>query len=117
MKLTIRIYKRHDLDLLYLRRQESDLDFASAMKEALKSYVAGKPKKNKLPSGPCQSVQSMPTSSQLHLDLDDIEDAELIAWIRSITRGRRNNICKNIFRSTFPPFDLPYKSTSESQSF
>lgn len=113
MKLTVRIYKRHDLDLLYLYRQESDFDFKQKMKEALKAYIKGKPIKNAIPDGGCNCVSSLPSVIQMHILLDPKEDKDILGWIKGITKGRRNNLIKNIFRNTFPPIEKPYKTESE----
>lgn len=117
MKLTIRIYKRHDLDLLYLYRQESDFDFKESLKKTLKAYIKGKNIKNDLPSGECKSVSSLPTVVQMHIMLDAKEDQDILQWIKGITRGRRNNLIKNIFRNSFPPIESPYLQNSENNTF
>lgn len=113
MKLTIRVYKRHDLDLLYLYKQESDFDFKAKLKSSLKSYIKNKPETNKIPKGSCKSVASLPSVVQMHIMLDPKEDKDILMWIKTITKGRRNNLIKNIFRNTFPPIDIPYKNESE----
>lgn len=56
LKLTVRIYKRHDLDLLFLHQQQSDVDFKESMKKALKAYVNGKRITNTIPVGECKPV-------------------------------------------------------------
>ncbi len=117
LKLTIRIYKRHDLDLLYLYKQESDFNFKETLKTTLKGYVNGKPVKNEIPVGECNSVSSLPTSVQMHIMLDPKTDQDILNWIKGITRGRRNNIIKNVFRNSFPPIENPYKQNSENGKF
>lgn len=116
MKLTIRVYKRHDLDLLYLCKQEADYDFRAELKSALKAYIANKPKVNKIPMGYCKPVSSLPSVVQMHIMLDPKEDKEVVSWIKTITKGRRNNLIKNIFRNTFPPIEIPYRDGSEHHS-
>ena len=113
LKLTIRIYKRHDLDLLFLYKQDSEFDFKEEMKKALKGYIHEKPVRNKVPTGSCVAICDLPSNVQFHIMLDNKKDNDIIAWVNSITRGRRNNIIKNVFRNTFPPIELPYKKESE----
>lgn len=117
MKLTVRIYKRHDLDLLYLYRQESDFDFKESLKATLKGYISGTPVKNSLPDGICQSVSVLPTVVQMHIMLDPHDDKDILEWSKSITKGRRNNLIKNIYRNSFPPIEAPYKENAEHNSF
>ena len=117
LKLTVRIYKRHDLDLMYLYKQNSELDFRECLKTTLKGYINNQPVKNSIPKGECNSVSSMPSSIQMHIMLDDKEDTEVLKWIKGITRGRRNNIIKNIFRNSFPPIEAPYKQKAEHNNF
>ena len=102
---------------MYLYKQESKLDFRGALKSALKGYINGQPVVNQIPKGECHSVSSMPSSIQMHIMLDDKEDAEILKWLKGITRGRRNNMIKNIFRNTFPPIEAPYKQKSEHNIF
>ena len=117
MKLTIRLYKRHDLDLLFLYKQNSGFDFRAKMKSALKSYINRKPEHNEIPVGVCQAVSELPSVVQLHIMLDMPDDEDIMTWVKSITKGRRNNMIKNIFRNTFPPIEAPYKQLSEAQKF
>lgn len=117
MKLTVRLYKRHDLDLLFLYKQNSDFDFRAKMKSALKSYVKHKPEHNEIPVGTCQAVSELPSVVQLHIMLDMPDDEDIMAWVKGITKGRRNNMIKNVFRNTFPPIEAPYKQLSESHKF
>ena len=117
MKLTVRIYKRHDLDLLFLHQQQSDVDFKESLKKALKAYVNGKRITNSIPQGKCKSVSSMPSVVQMHIMLDPKDDRDILAWTQKITRGRRNNIIKNIYRNTFPPIINPYLKDSENNTF
>lgn len=117
MKLTVRLYKRHDLDLLFLYKQSSDFDFKSQMKSALKAHVRNERVWNEIPSGECQAVSNLPSVVQLHIMLDLPGDDEIATWVKSITRGRRNNLIKNIFRNTFPPIEAPYRQYAETNKF
>lgn len=117
MKLTIRIYKRHDLDLLYLYKQQSDFDFKESLKKTLKAHVNNKKITNQIPIGECESVSSLPSVVQMHIMLDPKEDKDIFEWTQKITRGRRNNIIKNLYRNSFPPIVTPYFKNSENNKF
>ena len=115
MRVTIRLYKRHDLDLLSLYCADNT-KFKEEFKTTLKSYINKKQIKNQIPQIESNSIYSMPTKVSFHMILKD-EDNELKDWIKNITRGRRNNIMKNIYRNSFPPIITPYLSESELNKF
>ena len=115
MRITIRIYKRHDLDLLALYCADSS-KFKKEFKETLKKYIKNTPTKNLITETECKPVSSLPTKASFHLLLKE-EDEDIKNWIKGITRGRRNNIMKNIYRNSLPIIDSPYFSDSEIQSF
>lgn len=117
MKLTVRLYKRHDLDLLFLYKQNSDFNFKSQMKAALKAHVRNEMVRNEIPSGECQAVSKLPSVVQLHIMLDLPDDEDIAKWVKSITRGRRNNLIKNVLRNTFPPIEAPYRLYAETNKF
>jgi hypothetical protein len=117
LKLTVRIYKRHDLDLLYLYKQESEFDFKEALKSSLKGHINNKPVKFDIPNGECRPVSTLPAVVQMHVMLDPSADKDILDWCKNITKGRRNNIIKNVFRNSFPPIEHPYKKNSENQTF
>lgn len=105
------------MDLLFLYKQNSDFDFKEKLKLSLKSYIKGKPIRNEIPQGICESVSSLPSVIQLHIMLDPKNDRDIIDWSKSITRGRRNNMIKNVFRNTFPVIENPYHHNSEHNKF
>lgn len=113
-RMTVRIYKRHDLDLMYLFFVESEgFNFQESLKIVLKDYIKGKRSKLSVPEGMCPAVDELPPHKQLHINLDAKADKDIINWKKSITKGRQNNLVKNIYRNAFPPIEIPYKSESE----
>ena len=118
MRVTIRLYKRHDLDLLALYYMQG-FDFKKEFKRAILCYIHNTPVKNKIPESDNACVYSLPSKIGFHIQInpDDKEDAEILAFIRGITRGRRNSVLKHIFRNTFPPIIAPYLSMSETHEY
>ena len=115
MRVTIRLYKRHDLDLLALYCADNT-KFKNDFKSTLKCYINNNPIKNIIPETECSSVYAMPTKVGFHMILKE-EDEDLKQWIKGITRGRRNNVMKNIFRASLPPVVSPYLAESELNPF
>lgn len=116
MRVTIRLYKRQDLDLMSLYFLDADYDFKEEVKKTLKQYIAGKPVKNKIPDGECRCVSSMPTKVSFHIRVDD-KDKDIKKWLSTITNGRRNTAVKTVFRSSFPLIIAPYTQESENNKF
>lgn len=117
MRITVRLYKRHDLDLLSLYYAEN-YDFKEEFKKALIAYIKGKPIKNKtLPEGINKPIRSLPPKVSFHVDVKNKKDMIIYDFLKGITKGRRNNIMKNIFRNTFPVIVVPYKCESEIQEY
>ena len=115
MRITVRLYKRHDLDLLSLYYIE-DYDFKSKFNEALRGYINNEPIQNEIPTAENPSVSSLPSKIGFHIKLDE-QDSDIYGFVQGITKGRRNNIMKNIFRNTFPPIVSPYKCASENNVY
>lgn len=114
MRVTIRLYKRHDLDLLALYYIEN-YNFKEEFKKAIKGYINGEPVKNAIPqANNMQTVYSMPSKVTFHIQLKE-EDKDIMDFIHSITRGRRNSMFKNIFRNTFPVIQAPFKCDAEQK--
>lgn len=117
MRVTIRLYKRHDLDLLALYYNE-DYNFKENFKNAIRGYIHGRPVKNKIPvKEDMRSVYSLPSKVSFHIPLKEDKDKDIIKYIRSITKGRRNNMLKNIFRNSFPVIEAPYRCDSEQDTW
>lgn len=95
MKVIIRLYRQHDLDLLTLKHTSKS--FQKDVREALRSYV----RKNnfKISVSDDLSLKAWPRSSQCHISLNDEKDKDIILWLASVSKGYRNSLIKNIVRS------------------
>ena len=72
MRLTIRIYKRHDPDLLaFYYAASKEYDIKNKMKDILREYIkTGAVTKNELPEFDSQSMFSLPPKVNFHIPLD-----------------------------------------------
>ena len=115
MRLTVRVYKRYDLDLLYLYSLNNEnFDFRKEMKNAIISHVRHQSINKTLPTGDCKAIINLPTFVAFHIVFDDTTEKDVVDWLRSITAGRKNTLVKNVFRNVFPVVDTPYMFSSEN---
>ncbi len=106
MKITIRLYSRHDLDLMSIYLNDN-FPFSKEMKKAVKAYVNGDSYEIDIPES--EKIDTPPRVIQFHICFSQSSDAELIEWIKSITPGYRNSVLKNIFRNYMSePIVSPY---------
>lgn len=97
MRITIRLYKRYDIDLLSLYHN-SEFKFKESFKSAVRNYIRGTPQKIKIPE-PQDDTFSYETI-QFQLNFHPKEDQDVIMWIRNIKAGYKNSILKNMFRNS-----------------
>lgn len=98
MKVTLRLYRQHDLDLITLYRHPS-FSLPIAMKTALCAYVRNErfhirqPEPFQLPNEKISKI------IQMHIYLNETKDKDVIKWIKGVKEGFRNSVLKNIIRS------------------
>lgn len=98
MNITVRLYKLHDYDLIYLYK---NLRFSikDAMKKALLAYVRNEPvffdfPVKRIDADNLENVKN----AQFHIQLDETEDADSIAYLSGLKRYYRNSFLKNLLR-------------------
>lgn len=99
MKFTMRLYKRHDLDLLLLHKTKG-FSMQKAVKAALLMHL-GLIEEYPIPYPECsEDVKKFYSSSQFHLSLSEKDDNDkaIIRFLNDIPRGFRNSYCKNLTR-------------------
>lgn len=95
MKVMIRLYRQHDLDLIGLY-YNPEFAFRKALKETLINYVRGQYYRIDIPHiGLDGSVKKQ---IPLHIILDEKSEADVIEWLKNTTKGQRNSMIKNLFR-------------------
>ena len=96
MKVMIRLYRKHDLDLISLY-YSPEFAFTKAFKEVLINYVRGEYYRIQIPK------TALPPAIRrvvpLHIILNEETEKDVIDWIRKINNGQRNSMLKNLFRS------------------
>ena len=98
MKLTIRLYKRFDLDLIYLAHYE-DFSLCRTIKECVKAYARGEVYKISMPQGRLLSgVESKPTYTYV-IHLDETKDSAAVQLMKSVKSLQKNAFLKTLLRS------------------
>lgn len=98
MEITVRLYKLHDYDLIYLYK---NLNFPvkQAMKKALLSYVRNNPCFFEVPVRiPTKENLALVKNAQFHIHLDSEEEADIILFLSGLKKNYRNSFLKNLLR-------------------
>ena len=113
LKVTMRLYKQHDLDLLCLYKS-SNFFIQKSIKQVISKYVkSGCVNDGSYKVDVSQIVfnNNSPRSAQIHIYLSDEEDAEVVEWIKNTSKGYRNSLLKNVYRNFLSePIIFPYQS-------
>lgn len=99
LRIKIRIYNPYDLDIIALSETKG-FSVPNAMKQTLKYYAAGKRYLVEIPTL-VDKIDNDQYAKGFYVELDEDEDAQAIAFIKSIPDGLRNAFMKNIFRASF----------------
>lgn len=92
MLVEIRIYRRHDADLIMLKSY--GVNISKMMRLALENYVEGERIKFRLPSAQSCDISKC---SMLRYRLN-IKNPKVIQMLKSVKRGYRNQFCKALLR-------------------
>lgn len=92
MLVEVRIYRRHDADLIMLKSY--GVNISKMMRLALENYVAGQRIKFRLPDSHACDISNC---SMLRYRLN-IQNPEVIKLLKSIKHGYRNQFCKALLR-------------------
>ena len=92
MQVEIRIYRRHDADLMMLKSYS--VNVPKMMKEVLNNYVEGKKIKYSLPGSQECPIDNL---SMLRYRLT-VTNLDVIALLKRLKHGYRNQFCKMLLR-------------------
>lgn len=98
IKLTMRLYKRHDADLLCLYKQ-TNYSLQKAIKQATLAYLNHSDDRVGYPDV-YTSLADLPSTAQFHLYLsaENEDDMRIVNFVSSIPAGFKNSLLKNITR-------------------
>lgn len=98
MKQIVRMYRRHDIDLVTIYKT-AGISLHKAMYNSLKSYVNKTPYLIKTPTANVDmTLYNFKSHYQIILNLDDKKDADIISWLKKVKKGMRNAAIKAIIR-------------------
>ena len=98
MDITVRLYKLHDYDLIYLYKNLR-YPVRDLMKKALISYVRNTPVKFDFPIDvPEEDELVNIKNSQFHIKLNEYTDADIIDFLLKLKPYYRNSFLKNLLR-------------------
>lgn len=113
MILTIRLYKRHDLDLLEIKNREG-FEMEKQIKKILAAYASGQSYYIELPEKTI--VKNLPADCRIQIKLSQ-KDQNIIDFVKKIRPGVRNSAIKMIFRSYLPCINIRPYFISEDANF
>lgn len=96
--VTIRLYRRHDIDLIALKCANG-FSMNQMIRNSLLAYLNGEPSSIVYPAIEIP-MSNLPQMTQLHLslDLENEDDARIYEYISGIQPGYRNSIIKQLIR-------------------
>lgn len=115
MKIILRLYRQHDLDLIALHKNPK-FCLTKAMKVALGAYVRNENIKIEPPEAADFQFETIPKIVTLFLVLNDNKDKDLIKWIENVRPGYRNSAVKNIVRNYLLSIPIYIYSKEEKAS-
>lgn len=114
MMVTLRLYRQHDLDLITLYRHPS-FSLPAAIKRSLIAYVRKEQLIIKQPEPFTLGDEKISKTVQMHINLDDKNDMDIIKWIKATKEGYRNSVLKNIIRGYLAaPCIYSYQTSSNN---
>lgn len=98
MNITVRLYKLHDYDLIFLYKNLR-FPIKDAMKKALENFVRNEPCFFDYPIANVRTDGLAKLSNaQLHIKLDENNDADIIYFLGKLKKNYRNSFLKNLLR-------------------
>ena len=97
MKISIRLYRDHDIDLVTLYKNP-DFGFQKALKRALKAHVNNRPFVIFPPVSVDVTHKDFKYVYQLFLNFDEEDDADIIEWLSNVKYRKRNEAIKSLLR-------------------
>lgn len=117
MQFLLRLYMPADLDLILIRRQLGTR-FHKLVKDCLEASAAGKKFEYAVRDMDGERTDVFDPSYQVFIRLDDLKDINLVKYVSSIPKGRRNDEIKCLVRCCYDRFPLEvYRNYFKSGSY
>lgn len=111
-KITMRLHKIHDLDLISLYKNP-EYSLEDILITALRAFIHNEPVYFYVPSLYPMNLSVIPNSIMLHLSLDEEKDEDIIEFLSHVKEGYRNSFLKNMVRGCMVGSNIyPYIDTS-----
>lgn len=95
MNITLRLYKRHDLDLIPIITDPS-FKLTKQIKAAVRAYLSGEP--FRIPIEHITPADREKGTYLLHICVNREKEPDLFAFVTSLKAGKRNSALKNLLR-------------------
>lgn len=112
MKITVRLYRQTDLDLIGLACADG-VSVSKELKKVLVSFVRGTPYSISL--NPIDVSDKIILKKQIQLQFYlEKKEQDVIDWLKTIRVRQRNSFLKNLFRSSLPcPYLYMYQTDAD----
>lgn len=115
----MRLYRQHDLDLLYLYKTPN-FCIQKSIRESIRDYVKNGCVNNGSYIVDVSNIKHnevLPRSVQIHIYLSEDKDSQVISWLDNTSKGYRNSLIKNIYRNYINgPITYPYNPNKNEKS-
>lgn len=98
MMVTLRLYRQHDLDLITLYRHPL-FSLPNAIKMSLCGYVRNQKFFINQPEPYEIGNEKISKIVQIHIQLSEKTEKDVIDWLKNIKDGYRNSVLKNVIRA------------------
>ena len=104
-KISVRLYRMHDLDLIALFFT-INFPFRKVMITSLKEFLKGNVKQIEIPSGVKLNVEKVKYCVLFQLTLDEVRDQDVLNLLSQIPKGMRNSFLKNCMRQQIKGLEM-----------
>lgn len=99
MKFTLRLYRRHDMDLIALYKHDT-FGFQKALKASLRAYIKGEPYLLQMPPLKDYSDYDFRYCYRTIISLNDVYDKDIIDWLKKAKPSEKTALIKTTLRGS-----------------
>ncbi len=113
MKITVRLYRQNDMDLIGLACSDG-VSVSKELKKVLVAFVRGLPYGIQLTPKNVSDVIASKKQIQLQFYLEESKYMDVITWLKTLRPRQRNSFLKNLLRSSLPcPYLYMYQTDEQ----